>query len=57
VSGLVLSAWAGYFIYSTSLIAPNGQRYFSLFDDAMISMRYAWNLAPGMDWCGIQVSM
>jgi hypothetical protein len=46
VSGL-FAAWAGYFIYSTSLVAPGGQRYFSLFDDAMISMRYAWNLAHG----------
>lgn len=26
----------------------DGQRYFALFDDALISMRYAWNAAHGM---------
>ena len=40
-------AWAARFIYHSSLVAVNGQRYFSLFDDAMISMRYAWNFAHG----------
>ncbi|MFH1721880.1 MAG: hypothetical protein ABH950_04655 [Candidatus Altiarchaeota archaeon] len=35
-----------YFIYSTSFVI-NGTRYFCLFDDAMISMRYARNLAEG----------
>lgn len=39
--------WAGLFIYRSSFIAIDGQRYFSLFDDAMISMRYAWNLSHG----------
>ena len=39
--------WAGVFIFKTSFVAIDGQRYFSLFDDAMISMRYAWNLAHG----------
>lgn len=39
--------WAGWFIYRTSFIAIDGHRYFSLFDDAMVSMRYAWNLAHG----------
>ncbi len=34
------------FIFSTSFVI-NGVRYFSLFDDAMISMRYARNLADG----------
>ncbi|HST06418.1 MAG TPA: hypothetical protein VLQ48_17025 [Chloroflexia bacterium] len=34
------------FIYTTSFVI-NGVRYFSLFDDAMISMRYARNLADG----------
>ena len=34
------------FIYTTSFVI-NGVRYFSLFDDAMISMRYARNLANG----------
>jgi arabinofuranosyltransferase len=39
--------WAISFIYKTSFIASNGQRYFCLFDDAMVSMRYAWNLVHG----------
>ncbi len=36
------------FIYRTSFIAIDGKRYFCLFDDAMISMRYAWNFSHGM---------
>jgi hypothetical protein len=39
-------AYAGAFVYRTSFVI-NGERYFSLFDDAMISMRYARNLAGG----------
>ncbi len=39
--------WAALFIYQSSYIALDGHRYFGLFDDAMISMRYAWNLAHG----------
>ncbi len=39
--------WASLFIYQSSYIAIDGQRYFSLFDDSMISMRYAWNFAHG----------
>jgi len=53
VSGIlfivILSAYilyAGLYIYKTSFII-NGERYFTLFDDAMISMRYAKNLASG----------
>ncbi len=34
------------FIYTTSFVV-GGERYFSLFDDAMISMRYAKNFAGG----------
>jgi len=41
------SIWAGGFLYRTTVIGIDGKRYFSLFDDAMISMRYAWNLAHG----------
>ncbi|MEI6046496.1 MAG: hypothetical protein WCS37_19265, partial [Chloroflexota bacterium] len=37
-----------YFIYRTSFVMDNGERYFSLFDDAMISMRYAWNSSHGL---------
>lgn len=36
----------GIYIYQTSFIV-NGDRYFVLFDDAMISMRYARNFAEG----------
>jgi hypothetical protein len=40
--------WGSLFIYQSSYIAIDGQRYFGLFDDGMISMRYAWNLAHGL---------
>lgn len=46
---ILVAAFVGYsclFIYRTSFVV-NGERYFSLFDDAMISMRYARNLAHG----------
>ena len=43
---LVAAAYFGAFIYRTSFVV-DGERYFSLFDDAMISMRYASNLATG----------
>ena len=38
--------YAALFIYRTSFVV-GGERYFSLFDDAMVSMRYARNLAHG----------
>jgi hypothetical protein len=38
--------YAGLFVYRTSFVI-DGERYFALFDDAMISMRYARNLANG----------
>ncbi len=38
--------YAGIFIYRTSFII-GGERFFSLFDDAMVSMRFAQNLAAG----------
>lgn len=44
---VLFGVWAGWFIFRTSFIAIDGQRYSSLFDDAMVSMRYAWNLAHG----------
>ena len=31
----------------SSVVAIDGRRYFGLFDDAMISMRYAWNFSHG----------
>ncbi len=39
-------AYGGYYIFKTSFIVE-GTRYFILNDDAMISMRYARNLAEG----------
>ncbi len=35
------------FIYNSSFIGIDGNRYFCLFDDAMISMRFAWNFSHG----------
>lgn len=43
---LAYAVYAGLFIYHTSFVVE-GRRYFSLFDDAMVSMRYAKNLAQG----------
>lgn len=40
-------AWSALFIWKASFIGPDGKRYFCLSDDAMISMRYAWNLSHG----------
>jgi arabinofuranosyltransferase len=39
--------WGAGFIDRTSFVGIDGKRYFCLFDDAMISMRYAWTLAHG----------
>jgi len=47
LAGAGFAAWAGWFIFETSFTLPDDQRYYCLFDDAMISMRYAWNLAHG----------
>ena len=47
--GIAMFGFAVYataFIYRTSFLV-NGTRHFSLFDDAMVSMRYARNLANG----------
>src|SRR5512143_3700324 len=46
--GVIYAVWAGLFIYRSSYVGIDGQRYFGLFDDAMISMRYAWNFAHGL---------
>lgn len=40
--------WTLLYVVKNSYVAPDGHRYYWLFDDAMISMRYAWNLAHGM---------
>jgi hypothetical protein len=48
---LLLAVWGGWFIYRTSFDL-DGQRFFCLFDDAMISMTYARNLVfgHGLNW-------
>lgn len=43
---IVFAVYMGIYIYQTSFIVE-GTRYFVLFDDAMISMRYAKNFAEG----------
>jgi len=52
LASAVFVSWAALFISRTSAVAWNGRRYFCLFDDAMISMRYADNLAHhrGLVW-------
>src|ERR671913_2350701 len=45
--GTCFVAWASLFIYRSSIIGIDGRRYFCLWDDAMISMRYAWNFSHG----------
>lgn len=49
---IIYIVWALVFIYKSSFIDINGERSFSLFDDAMISMRYAWNFTHhvGLVW-------
>lgn len=47
VLALAYVAWSAAFIRESSIVAVDGKRYFNLFDDAMISMRYAWNLSHG----------
>ena len=47
IISLFFILWGVLFIFRSSTIAIDGQRYFILFDDAMISMRYAWNLSHG----------
>jgi len=44
---LLYTGWALAFIGNSSYIASDGRRYFNLFDDAMISMRYALNFSRG----------
>ena len=45
--GACFVAWASLFIYYSSFVGIDGRRYFCLIDDAMISMRYAWNFSHG----------
>ncbi|MFH1312951.1 MAG: hypothetical protein ABIJ00_06950 [Candidatus Eisenbacteria bacterium] len=46
IVAVVFCVYASLFIYRTSFVI-DGERYFSLFDDAMISMRYARHFADG----------
>ena len=34
-------------VFNASFVAQDGQRYYTINDDALISLRYAWNLAHG----------
>ena len=43
---LAFGVYAGIYIYQSSFVI-GGERYFCLFDDGMVSMRYARNLAQG----------
>ena len=43
---LACAVYLGFFIFKTSSVIE-GQRYFALFDDSMISMQYARNFAEG----------
>ncbi len=45
--GVLYVDWAVPFMLESSVVAIDGRRYFGLFDDAMISMRYAWNFSHG----------
>jgi arabinofuranosyltransferase len=47
IISVCFAIWSAAFIFGSSFIAVDGKRYFCLFDDAMISMRYAWNLSHG----------
>ena len=44
---ILFSLLVASFLYYAYRYIIDGQRYYALFDDAMISMRYAWNLAHG----------
>lgn len=48
IAALCFVIWAAVFIYRSSFITVDGNRYFCLADDAMISMRYAWNFSHGL---------
>ncbi|MDD5308632.1 MAG: hypothetical protein PHU25_15045 [Deltaproteobacteria bacterium] len=47
LGGACFAAWAALFILKTSFVGLDGRKCYCLFDDAMISMRYAWNLSHG----------
>jgi hypothetical protein len=43
----LFTVWSALFIAETVVTTFDGRRLFCLFDDAMVSMRYAWNLVHG----------
>lgn len=45
--GACFVVWASLFIYRASGIGIDGKRQLPLFDDAIISMRYAWIFSHG----------
>ena len=47
IIGVSFVLWACFFIYHSSFVLFDGRRYYALFDDSMISMRYAWNFSHG----------
>ncbi len=47
VVGLLALLWSVCFISDIAFRHPDGRIFFWLFDDALISMRYAWNWAHG----------
>lgn len=47
ILAILYVAWAIPFMLESSYVALDGTRYYGLFDDALISMRYAWNLSHG----------
>jgi hypothetical protein len=46
--GVAFVVWSGLFIALGSWVDPGGRRYYVLFDDAFISLRYAANAASGL---------
>ncbi len=44
---LLFLAWSARFLARASIRGLDGNRYFALFDDALVSMRYAWNFSHG----------
>jgi len=45
--GLAYLSFSGFCVHNGSFVAQDGHRYFTINDDALISLRYAWNLAHG----------
>ncbi len=47
IAAVTFIAWSARFVNRASFLAIDGSRYWGIFDDAIISMRYAWNLSHG----------